>query len=153
MTLRLIAIASDADAELLVRTLAESFGGDDRVPRELVTQTLALLTAHPRPDPWGSYIAYDRETAVGMCAFKHGPDSRGEVEIAYITFPPFEGRGHATAMIRGLTMIARHGGAAPIAHTLPLENASNRALRRQGFTFAGEVMDPEDGLVWRWEQP
>jgi RimJ/RimL family protein N-acetyltransferase len=40
-----------------------------------------------------------------------------------------------------------------IAHTLPEENASNRALRRNGFTFSGEVDDPEDGLIWRWEKP
>jgi RimJ/RimL family protein N-acetyltransferase len=39
-----------------------------------------------------------------------------------------------------------------IAHTLPEENASNRALRRNGFRLAGEVEDPEDGRVWRWEK-
>jgi len=22
-----------------------------------------------------------------------------------------------------------------------------------GFEHAGSIMDPEDGLVWRWEQP
>jgi hypothetical protein len=37
--------------------------------------------------------------------------------------------------------------------TLPEENASNKALKRNGFGFAGEVDDPEDGLVWRWERP
>jgi hypothetical protein len=39
-----------------------------------------------------------------------------------------------------------------IAHTLPEENASTRALRGNGFAHAGEVIDPEDGRVWRWER-
>ena len=52
--------------------------------------------------------------------------------------------------IAALVEIAEAEGAAPIAHTLPEENASNRALRRNGFVYAGEVDDPEDGLIWRW---
>ena len=39
------------------------------------------------------------------------------------------------------------------AHTLPQENASTRVLTKCGFDFVGEVIDPEDGLVWRWELP
>jgi RimJ/RimL family protein N-acetyltransferase len=70
-----------------------------------------------------------------------------------MTFPSFERRGHATAMAARLVEIARAAGAAMvIAHTLPQENASNRALRRNGFIFAGAVQDPEDGEVWRWER-
>jgi hypothetical protein len=55
-------------------------------------------------------------------------------------------------MAGALSRIAEAAGMLPIAHTLPEENASTRALRRNGFLFAGEVMDPEDGLVWRWER-
>lgn len=153
MTLRLVPIAPGADPEPLIRALAPSFGGDEAAPREIVTQTLGLLTADPRPEPWGCYIAYQSETPVGTCAFKHAPDSQGTVEIAYMTFPPFERRGHATAMAAALVELARSGGAAvTIAHTLPEENASNRALRRNGYAYAGPVEDPEDGLVWRWER-
>ena len=90
---------------------------------------------------------------IGTCAFKSAPTGAGEVELAYMTFPAYEGRGHATAMAGALARIADAGGAMPIAHTLPQENASNKALRRNGFVFAGEVEDPEDGLVWRWERP
>ena len=79
------------------------------------------------------------------------PNAAGEAELAYMTFPAFEGRGHATAMIALLAGIADAAGVLPIAHTLPVENASNKALRRNGFAFAGAVEDPEDGLVWRWE--
>jgi RimJ/RimL family protein N-acetyltransferase len=38
------------------------------------------------------------------------------------------------------------------AHTLPQPNDSTRVLARCGFRHAGEVTDPEDGLVWRWEK-
>jgi hypothetical protein len=34
-----------------------------------------------------------------------------------------------------------------------VENASSTVLRRCGFERAGEVIDPEDGLVWRWQRP
>jgi RimJ/RimL family protein N-acetyltransferase len=91
--------------------------------------------------------------AIGICAFKSAPSPAGEVELAYMTFPAHERRGHATAMIALLADIADQAGIMPIAHTLPEENASNHALRRNGFAFAGEVEDPEDGPVWRWERP
>ena len=71
-----------------------------------------------------------------------------------MTFPAFERRGHATAMAAELTRIAFAAGAPlVIAHTLPEENACTRALRRNGFRYAGETIDPEDGTVWRWEAP
>jgi len=38
------------------------------------------------------------------------------------------------------------------AHPLPQPNASTRVLTKCGFQRIGEVIDPEDGLVWRWER-
>ena len=38
------------------------------------------------------------------------------------------------------------------AHTLPERNASCRVLTKCGFKLIGEVNDPEDGPVWRWEK-
>ena len=130
-----------------------AFLGEDVLAREVLTQTVDLLTRDPRPQPWGSYLAYEGDSVVGICAFKAAPNEAGTVEIAYMTFPAFEGRGHATAMAGALSRIAFAAGSPlVIAHTLPEENASNRALRRNGFVFAGETIDPEDGLVWRWER-
>ena len=151
MTLVLDPLAADADPARLARELAPGFGGDEAAAVEILTQTFDLLTRDPRPDPWGCYLARLDGQAIGTCAFKSAP-SAGEVELAYMTFPAFEGRGHATRMAAALARIADAGGAMPIAHTLPEENASNRALGRNGFTLAGEVDDPEDGLVWRWER-
>lgn len=146
-------IAADADVPALVERLVLAFLGEDALARDVLTQTVDLLARDPRPSPWGSYLAIETGSPVGLCAFKAAPDPRGAVEIAYMTFPAFEGRGHATAMAAALTRIAFAAGAPlVIAHTLPQENASTRVLLRNGFVFSGETIDPEDGLVWRWER-
>lgn len=33
---------------------------------------------------------------------------------------------------------------------LPETNASTSVLKKNGFVFADETIDPEDGLLWRW---
>ena len=150
MTLRLVPLERDQDPDAFAAALAPGFGGDEAPAREILAETCALLTRDPRPDPWGSYVVHLDGRPIGIAAFKSTPDAAGEVELAYMTFPAFEGRGHAIRTIAALVAIAEHAGALPIAHTLPEENASNKALRRNGFAYAGEVMDPEDGLIWRW---
>ena len=152
-SIELRSIAVDIDPVRLAAELTPGFGGDPAGARELLEQTVDLLTRDPRPDPWGSYLAHSDGATIGICAFKTAPARNGTVEIAYMTFPAFEGRGYATAMAAAWVEMADAGGAAmAIAHTLPEENASNRALKRNGFSYAGEVIDPEDGLVWRWEK-
>lgn len=153
MTLALEPIAPDIDPALFAAELAPAFGGDEAPAREILAQTIALLTRDPRPAPWASYLVRREGEAIGLGAFKSAPTGAGEVEIAYMTFPAHEGRGHAAGTIALLAGIADRAGIMPVAHTLPQENASNKALKRNGFAFAGEVEDPEDGLVWRWERP
>jgi hypothetical protein len=34
----------------------------------------------------------------------------------------------------------------------PERNASVRILEKLGFAHLGQVVDPEDGPVWRWER-
>ncbi len=103
---------------------------------------------------WEWYFVGDRHTGdlVGSCAFK-SPPTEGSVEIAYFTYPPFEGRGYATAMARRLIELARMSAAIRrvIAHTLPGVGASTRVLEKVGMTFMEVVEDPEDGRVWRWQ--
>jgi RimJ/RimL family protein N-acetyltransferase len=75
------------------------------------------------------------------------------VEIGYLTFIPFEREGVASQVVEQLCGIAGGEGATVVlAHTLPEENASNRALKSNGFRFDGEVIDPEDGAIWRWRR-
>jgi GNAT superfamily N-acetyltransferase len=121
-----------------------------RVGRTLVAVPVSVDELH-----WGGYFAIDPGTreVVGSCAFKAPPTEEGSVEIAYFTYPGFEGRGYATGMARKLIALASGSAAVRriIAHTLPETSASTRVLARVGMTFVEEVVDPEDGRVWRWE--
>jgi RimJ/RimL family protein N-acetyltransferase len=152
VTLALRPFPLGIDPDRFARDLAPAFGGDEGPAREILSQTIELLARDPRPAPWGSYVVELDGQPVGVGAFKSAPVESGDVEIAYMTFPAFEGRGHATATIAALVEVAVGAGARAIALTLPEENASNKALRRNGFVFLGEVIDPEDGLVWKWER-
>ena len=103
----------------------------------------------------GGYLAVDEVSGlvVGSCAFKGPPLEDGTVEIAYYTFGRYEGRGYAKGMARALISVALSSRLLRrvIAHTLPKRNPSPSALRRAGMSFVGEIRDPEDGLVWRWQ--
>ena len=153
MTLELVPLTGDADVERMVDALEPGFNGDRSAARELLVQTVSHLARNPRPDPWGSYLGRQDGAFVAAGAFKLGPGADGSVEIAYTTFPAFQGSGHATRLVAALCGLA-FAAATPrvVAHTLAEENASNRALRRNGFAFVGEIVDPEDGPVWRWEK-
>ena len=123
--------------------------------REVIAQTRAFQGRIDSPPEYGGFLGADTPTmqVIGVCGFKGGPDARGDVEIAYGTFPPYEGKGYARAMAAALIARARANGAPHIiAHTLPEMNASCTILRSLGFRNVGTVIsDPEDGPVWRWE--
>jgi RimJ/RimL family protein N-acetyltransferase len=117
--------------------------------RDVMTQFEAI----PRSAQWGPYWSVDPalDAVVCLSGFKDVPTG-GSVEIAYFTFPRFEGRGYATRTIGELVALAWSDVALVVAHTLPVANASNTALGRHGFIHVGEMIDPDDGLVWRWEK-
>jgi ribosomal-protein-alanine N-acetyltransferase len=111
----------------------------------------------PEWDPWSrSFRVVHRETGAlaGSCGFK-GPPADGMVEIAYAIAPDMQGKGFATEAARALVDFAFGSGDVRVvrAHTLPETNASTRVLAKCGFTHVGEVIDPEDGRVWRFELP
>jgi hypothetical protein len=124
--------------------------------RELGAGTAAFLDRVGGGARWGSFLALEPASrlVIGTCSYKGPPDAEGVVEIAYFTFPPHEGRGYATAMAAQLTerAAATPPARAVRAHTLPERNASARILEKLGFAHLGEVVDPEDGPVWRWER-
>ena len=149
------ALASDPDA--FARQQAITFGPTWPAIIEIATQTARFLAATQPRWPWGSYLAIEGRARrlVGTCGFKGNPDADGAVEIAYFTFPGEEGRGIATSIAARMVELASEATPAITlvrAHTLPEVNASGRVLTKNGFTPVGEVIDPEDGLVWRWER-
>ena len=147
-------MAEDPAAFASERTL--TLGVDPELLRTVGQQTVAMLQRTGATTPWTGYLAVDsaHQIIIGTCAFPAPPDSEGVVEIAYFTFPPFEGRGYATAMAAGLVELAE--GTVGIrrvrAHTLPEGNASTRILEKLGFERIGETIDADAGRVWRWER-
>ena len=118
---------------------------------------LAGLRSAPGPDPWHyGYFLVERSRGeiIGTAGFKGPPDGDGMVEIAYGVVPSVEGRGYATDAAGALVGFAARDPRVRLvrAHTLPEANASTRVLRKCGFVHIGEVIDPEDGPVWRWER-
>jgi RimJ/RimL family protein N-acetyltransferase len=126
------------------------------VSQPVAEQSLAFLKTFPyeTPPEWFGYLVVDGETRemVGICSLK-GPPVDGAVEIAYFTFPGFEGRGIGTEMahflmeraftFRDVTMVT--------AHTEAESNASTRILEKLGMRVAG--LTEEDGVaLWRWEK-
>jgi RimJ/RimL family protein N-acetyltransferase len=76
----------------------------------------------------------------------------GKVEMAYFTFPGYEGRGIGTAMARFVLDRARLLPDVKwiTAHTAPEHNASTRILEKIGMRFVCE--ETEDGVpVWLWQ--
>lgn len=146
------ALAEPARFEQLVGGKLEDLA---EVLRPILEQTLRWHAAKPRAAAWGSFLAVDDTVGkiVGTGGYKDGPAADGEVEIAYGTFPPYEGQGYATSIAAELLARAKNSPEVGrvSAHTLPQRNASCRVLEKIGLRWVGEVMDPEDGRVWRWE--
>jgi ribosomal-protein-alanine N-acetyltransferase len=137
-----------------VRTWVQSISASERA--EISADWLARLQATTSADPWTCGFAMvhrDSHAVVGICGYKSPPDRDGIVEIAYGVDPEHQGRGYATEAARGMVAYAFATGRVRIvcAHTMPEPNASTRVLTKCGFEYLGEVIDPEDGLVWRWE--
>jgi RimJ/RimL family protein N-acetyltransferase len=117
----------------------------------------AMLDGSSPANPWiHGFTLIHRASAsvIGKCGFKGPPDVNGMVEIAYFVNPEDEGKGYATEAAGALVSYAFNHRQVRVvrAHTLPQSNASTRVLTKSSFRRVGEIIDPEDGLVWRWER-
>ena len=142
--MRLLAISEDGSVE--------GYDGEQNAElAEVLTHTIGLYSRVGFEAPWISYLAVDGSEAVGVCSFKSRPTG-GRVEIAYFTFPAFEGRGIATAMASRLVEIATSWPERLVvaAQTMPVRNASHRILEKLGFEVVETVEHPEDGAVLEW---
>ena len=137
------------------RARIEAMSPSDRA--ELSADWLALVDSATSAIPWVHGFAMVRRAdnaIVGECGFKGPPSPDEVVEIAYGVDPKDQGKGYATEAAQALTSYAfKHDDVRVVrAHTRPESDASARVLTKCGFRQVGEVIDPGDGLVWRWEK-
>lgn len=90
---------------------------------------------------------------VGRAGFTGPPDDENAVELAYGLSPEYQGRGYATEAVEALVAYAFSHPDVNIvrAHTAAHPGAATRVLSKCGFQPVSELLDPEAGLVWRWE--
>jgi RimJ/RimL family protein N-acetyltransferase len=125
-----------------------------RLVLESTKTMLARMRTSP-PSPWThgfAVVARKTGDVIGAGGYKGPPDADGMVEIAYGLDPDHRGQGYAKEAAAALVAFALGAGAKLVrAHTEPGNGASSGVLAALGFDRVGEVVDPEDGLVWRWE--
>jgi [ribosomal protein S5]-alanine N-acetyltransferase len=134
--------------------MLEAMSPSDRA--QLSADWMARFHASTVADPWvhGFRLAHRVSgDVVGTCSFK-GPPADGVVEVAYAIAPDQEGKGYATEAAQALVAYAFAFAEVRVvrAHTLPESIASKRVLAKSGFRYVGEIVDPEDGLVCRFER-
>lgn len=158
---RFMKIYGKSRLDLVLQTREEVYamveGMSPSEKAELSAEWLAMVDSSTSADPWihgFSLVHRDSAMVVGHAGFKGPPTADGMVEIAYGVDPDYRGKGYATEAAAELTAYAFSSGRVHVvrAHTRPEANASGRVLRKCGFRYIGEVIDPEDGLVWRWEK-
>ncbi len=112
-----------------------------------------MRAAHSGGSPeWGPHLVFDEDGAlVGNAGWK-GEPVNGVAELGYSVAPARRGRGTATAVVLELSDRGRASGLAEtIAHTSAEQSPSTSVLARCGFTKVDELVDPDDGPVWRWK--
>jgi len=118
---------------------------------------LARIQSMETPDVWMlgfGIFHHDLRAVIGGCGFKGPPDAAGAVEISYGIDVNQRGNGYATEAAEAMVAYAFFDDRVRIvlAHTLSSTGASARVLTKSGFRYVGQVIDPEDGEVCRWER-
>lgn len=127
------------------------------VSGEVSPKWLAQLRSATAADIWmlGFAVVHrEHQSVIGTLGFKGPPDEAGMVEIAYGIVPSYQGQGYASEAAAAAVAFAFGTRQVHIvrAHTLPTNAPSIGVLLKCGFTRIGEIIDPEDGLVLRWER-
>ena len=114
----------------------------------------AVSVGEPEPNRWPGYLFVDRRKGalIGNGGYSGEPNRAGEVEVGYEVAPAYRNMGYASEAVRALVDNALKVSevTAVIAHTLAVENASVRVLRKVGFQWDGEMVSEDAGAIWRW---
>jgi putative hydrolase of the HAD superfamily len=132
----------------------DQMSADDKA--QLSAEWLAHLHGSSAMDPWVhgfSVVRRESGEAIGSGGFK-GPPCDGVVEIAYGVDSEYRSNGYATEIANALVTYALAFAEVDVvrAQTLPENRASQRVLMKCGFDHVDDVVDPDDGLVCRFER-
>jgi RimJ/RimL family protein N-acetyltransferase len=123
--------------------------------REPFKYALTMMQEDQHAGGWINYfpVLQRDQTLVGNGGFKGKPNDEGWVEIGYEIAPGYRNQGLATEFAMALIdfALASPNVTGICAHTLAEENASCAVLRKCGFEKTAELVDPDDGPIWRWE--
>ncbi len=104
---------------------------------------------------WWTYFPIHKNDnkLIGSGGYKGKPTPEGTVELGYEIAPNYRNQGLATEMTKALIENALKDIRVKniIAYTLGHENASTTVLQKCGFVKINELIDPDEGLVWKWE--
>lgn len=121
------------------------------MPSEVVPSYFESLGGR---EDWIGVVAFEPESRVilGSGGFKTIPLD-GTVEVGYGVAIEHWGKGIGTAVCAALVRYAGDNGARVVrAHTLIDGFASQKILLKNGFELLGEVIEPDDGPVLRFER-
>lgn len=143
---------NDKLAEKLGMTIADNW---NEFGSAIFQFTIDKLSESEEESGWWIYFPIHRKDnrLIGGCGYKGKPTPEGTVEIGYEIAPAYRNRGYATELVKGLIENAFNDSRVKsvIAHTLANENPSTKVLVKCRFKYAGEMEDPDDGKVWKWE--
>ncbi len=104
---------------------------------------------------WWMYLIIHKKDnkLIGTCGYKGKPNQVGEVEIGYGVVAAYRNQGIATELALALIHRAFEIPTVQIiiAYTLAEENASTKVLKKCNMQLVEEVIDPEDGKIWKWQ--
>jgi RimJ/RimL family protein N-acetyltransferase len=146
----------EARAVVALDRAGRSWAADYPTEGDLVVAGIACEAGehYDETGEFGVYQVLLHETGevIGGVGFIHPPES-GAVEVGYGLAESARGRGLASEALRAAAAwAAEHGVTTLVAMTATDNHASQRVVERAGFTRLPEqVVDPEDGPLWRWE--
>jgi ribosomal-protein-alanine N-acetyltransferase len=107
------------------------------------------IQEYPERAPYLLRMAVHRDSAViiGSAGFHGIPDDTGMVEIGLEIVPEWRGQGYGTEVLHGMWgWVIGQPGVRCLRYTVSPDNAPSQAIiRRLGFTWRGQQVDPIDG--------
>jgi RimJ/RimL family protein N-acetyltransferase len=118
-------------------------------------QALDDLKSGANQPEWATHLfTYpEDDRLIGLGGYHSAPNTEGVVELGYGIAPAYRGRGFATEAAQALIdhAFSYDEVRIVIAHTLARASASTRVLMKVGLLPVTEMIDPQEGPIWRWE--